>query len=129
MSRAGQTAGRALPASTYCPSETDVAQTPIGWVVRPFVDCLVSNGEERKPSVQQNQYSAAGRFPVVDQWSGFIAGYTDDESLVHRHLPLILFGDHTRIFKFLDFPFASGADVLTTGQVRVNQLVGDWRSS
>src|SRR4029077_15459116 len=25
-------------------------------------------------------------------------------------LPIILFGDHTRIFKFLDFPFATGAD-------------------
>jgi predicted nucleotidyltransferase len=25
-------------------------------------------------------------------------------------LPVILFGDHTRVFKFLDFPFATGAD-------------------
>ncbi len=65
----------------------------------------------RKPSVQQSEYEDAGRFPIVDQGAAPIGGYTDNELLVHDHdLPIILFGDHTRVFKFLDFPFAAGAD-------------------
>jgi type I restriction enzyme S subunit len=52
-----------------------------------------------------------GRFPVVDQGQALIAGFTDDETSVHRtDLPLIVFGDHTRAVKFADFPFATGAD-------------------
>jgi len=48
---------------------------------------------------------------VVDQGISKIAGYCDDEDVVYKtDLPMILFGDHTRVFKFLDFPFATGAD-------------------
>lgn len=40
-----------------------------------------------------------------------IAGWSNDESAIIKDgLPLIIFGDHTRIFKFIDFPFAIGAD-------------------
>jgi len=49
--------------------------------------------------------------PVVDQGSGLIAGYTDDEESAYRGpLPVLLFGDHTRVFKYVDFAFALGAD-------------------
>ena len=41
----------------------------------------------------------------------FIGGYTEQESkLVREQSPLVIFGDHTKIFKFVDFPFAPGAD-------------------
>lgn len=52
-----------------------------------------------------------GRFPLIDQGVSDIAGYTDDEELVYQGpLPAIIFGDHTRIFKYVDFPFVQGAD-------------------
>lgn len=53
-----------------------------------------------------------GRFPVIDQGQSFIAGYTDDEERVvpETQLPLIIFGDHTRAVKYVDFPFVLGAD-------------------
>ncbi|HDL74979.1 MAG TPA: restriction endonuclease subunit S, partial [bacterium] len=39
------------------------------------------------------------------------AGYTNDKTKVYSgNLPIVVFGDHTRIFKFVDFPFALGAD-------------------
>jgi type I restriction enzyme S subunit len=58
-----------------------------------------------------NEYREAGKYPVVDQGQGLIAGWTDDPSAVITDpLPLIVFGDHTRLFKFVDFPFARGAD-------------------
>ena len=52
-----------------------------------------------------------GRFPVIDQGQNFIAGYCDDsDKLIDFNLPVIIFGDHTRCFKFVDFPFVLGAD-------------------
>jgi type I restriction enzyme S subunit len=49
--------------------------------------------------------------PVVDQGQKFIAGWTSDEAFaIRENLPFIVFGDHTRAFKFVNFPFALGAD-------------------
>ncbi|MFC3459509.1 restriction endonuclease subunit S [Massilia haematophila] len=64
-----------------------------------------------KAKLQARDYKPAGRFPVVDQGQERIAGWTDDESaVISEPLPLIVFGDHTRSFKFIDQPFARGAD-------------------
>jgi type I restriction enzyme, S subunit len=84
---------------------------PSDWQTAPFERCVLERGIEGKASIQQGDYRPIGRFPIVDQGSNSIAGYTDNENLVHREdLPVILFGDHTRVLKFLDFPFATGAD-------------------
>jgi type I restriction enzyme S subunit len=59
----------------------------------------------------QTDYQPAGRYPVVDQGQDVIAGYLDDETALCRaELPVIVFGDHTKAFKFIDFPFCIGAD-------------------
>jgi len=53
----------------------------------------------------------SGQFPVVDQGQAFIAGYSDAaERVIRNGLPLVIFGDHTRCLKFVDFPFILGAD-------------------
>lgn len=81
------------------------------WPCVPVPDAL------RKTSIgKQNQILSAeiqpyGRFPVVDQGQSFVAGYSDLENRVIRDdLPLVIFGDHTRCVKFVDFPFILGAD-------------------
>jgi type I restriction enzyme S subunit len=52
-----------------------------------------------------------GDFPVIGQGKQEVEGFTNDSSLVFRgDLPVILFGDHTAAFKFIDCPFARGAD-------------------
>jgi len=52
-----------------------------------------------------------GRIPIIDQSREFIAGYTNDQlSLINIDKPVIVFGDHTRILKYIQFPFAKGAD-------------------
>lgn len=52
-----------------------------------------------------------GLFPVIDQSQAFIAGYSDDsERVIRDDLPLVIFGDHTRCVKYVDFPFILGAD-------------------
>ncbi|WP_420419663.1 restriction endonuclease subunit S [Pacificispira sp.] len=59
----------------------------------------------------QSDFLPSGRYPIVDQGKELIAGYTNDESrLCKADLPVIVFGDHTKCFKFIDFPFCLGAD-------------------
>lgn len=68
--------------------------------------CVVS---EKK--TKQKDYSPAGHLALVDQGQPLIGGYTDDESLtVPCDLPVIVFGDHTRVVKYVSFPFGAGAD-------------------
>lgn len=66
---------------------------------------------ERTKQVEAKDYLVEGLIPVIDQSRDFIAGYTDDEeSVVNESCPVIVFGDHTRILKYIQFPFAKGAD-------------------
>jgi type I restriction enzyme, S subunit len=52
-----------------------------------------------------------GRFPVIDQGKQFIRGYCDDEEKVIRvDTPIVVFGDHTRETKLIEFDFIVGAD-------------------
>lgn len=76
--------------------------------------------------VKKEDYQNVGTYPIVDQSQAFVGGYTDDENIVVRdNLPLIIFGDHTKIFKYVDFPFTIGADgvkVLTLKNKKDNAL-------
>jgi hypothetical protein len=66
---------------------------------------------DSKRKLPQNRYLAEGVFPVVDQGANLIGGYANDgtkKSLAP--LPAIIFGDHTRVAKYIDRPFIQGAD-------------------
>ena len=60
--------------------------------------------------IQKTDYLIEGKFPIIDQSFNPIAGYTDVEKAVIDNGEYVIFGDHTRIIKFVDFPFAQGAD-------------------
>ena len=65
----------------------------------------------RENQILSADIQPSGRFPVVDQGQAFIAGYSDAEKRVIRDdLPMVIFGDHTRCVKYVDFPFILGAD-------------------
>ena len=67
----------------------------------------VSKRQESK----KGDYELEGKLPVIDQGSSFIGGYTNDEELkVECELPVIVFGDHTKAIKYVDFDFVGGAD-------------------
>lgn len=56
-------------------------------------------------------YLKHGKYPVVDQGEALVGGFTDDSGkLFSGELPVIVFGDHTRRFKYINFQFAVGAD-------------------
>ena len=60
--------------------------------------------------IKTSDYKRTGKYPIIDQGQKQIAGYTDLENGVFKELPVIVFGDHTRILKYVDFPFFIGAD-------------------
>ena len=60
--------------------------------------------------VQTSEYSELGEHIIIDQGQSQIAGYTDREEGVFEEVPVIVFGDHTRIIKYVDKPFFLGAD-------------------
>ena len=65
----------------------------------------------RTKQIPTSEYLSEGKIPVIDQSREFIAGYTnDDQAIVKSEVPIIVFGDHTRILKLIQFPFAKGAD-------------------
>ena len=81
------------------------------WLMVTVGDCLqpLRLGGARK--ALQRDYKSSGNFPIVDQGQNLIAGWTDDDAgLISTDLPVVVFGDHTRKFKYVDFPFVRGAD-------------------
>ncbi len=84
---------------------------PEHWKILPFIACLKKVKSKKKPSIPKRDYLESGEFPVIDQGASFIAGWTDSvESVISENLPVVIFGDHTRVFKYVDFPFVLGAD-------------------
>ena len=80
------------------------------WEEDKFVDCIKKNPLKIK-GIPREKYQSIGKFPIIDQSDKFIVGYTDNEDKVYKiDSPVIIFGDHTRIFKYVDFNFAIGAD-------------------
>lgn len=65
----------------------------------------------RTKQIKATEYLSEGLTPVIDQSRDFIAGYTNEnDAIVNVGVPVIVFGDHTRILKYIQFPFAKGAD-------------------
>lgn len=86
-----------------------VAGVPEGWSKEPIGNII--GRMSRTKQIKTADYLLEGAIPVIDQSRNFVAGYTNDsEALVNTGTPIIVFGDHTRILKYIQFPFAKGAD-------------------
>lgn len=74
-----------------------------------FTDVLldVTKNGRKLPT---NEYKEFGLHPIIDQGQNDIAGYTDETSGLFSDVPAIIFGDHTRVIKYVDAPFFVGAD-------------------
>ena len=89
---------------------TTEQQLPEGWEYAPFnmFFNVVSISDKK---ISQKEYLDNGKYPVIDQGNLFIGGYANDESLILKiSSPIIVFGDHTKCFKYVSFPFVAGAD-------------------
>ena len=70
-----------------------------------FVDCT-SDGTK----IPKESYLKSGKYIIIDQGQNQIAGFTNQEDGVYSDVPAIIFGDHTRVIKYVDEPFFLGAD-------------------
>jgi type I restriction enzyme, S subunit len=79
------------------------------WEVKNFEDCLQKVGKINK--IPKKEFLSSGLFPIVSQEASFINGYWNNEEDVFKiKNPVVIFGDHTKIIKYVDFDFVSGAD-------------------
>ena len=80
-----------------------------GWEKIPFEDSIVKVKYTTK--IPSNDYLEQGVYPIVSQEEGLISGYWNNEEDVFKiSSPVVIFGDHTRILKYVDFDFVLGAD-------------------
>lgn len=64
-----------------------------------------------KTKIKRQDYLAEGAYPVVSQEAAIVSGYWDDpDALLSVGQPVVVFGDHTRCLKYIDFDFVVGAD-------------------
>lgn len=75
----------------------------------PFEEAFVS-APVGKLKIKESEYDSAGSICVVDQGQSLVSGMTNRADLKRDDGPYIVFGDHTRIVKFIDFSFVVGAD-------------------
>lgn len=85
-------------------------ELPVGWewVHLPDIYCSISESSNK---IKSSEILPEGKYPVIEQSQEFISGYCNEECLLIRlDNPVIVFGDHTRNIKFIDFDFVVGAD-------------------
>ena len=83
---------------------------PPHWVFADIEDVL-ENISLNNIKIPQNNYLSSGKYPVIDQGAELIGGYTNSNGkVIDSDRSVIIFGDHTKCFKYVSFPFAPGAD-------------------
>ena len=83
-------------------------EIPEGWYTVKVYEILSKVNNSNKLS--SSEYKARGKYPIVDQSAKIICGYTDDDNGKIDFKNCIIFGDHTKIVKYIDFDFVRGAD-------------------
>ena len=79
------------------------------WTIYKLKECFLPITITKK--MKSKNYLKHGKFPIIDQGKNLVSGYCDDETmLIKIDTPVIVFGDHTRCFKFVNFNFVAGAD-------------------
>lgn len=80
-----------------------------GWEEKTLYEVL--NKVKYTSKIQSKLYKDKGKYPIISQEDVFISGYWDNPSDVyHVKHPIVIFGDHTKVVKYIDFDFVLGAD-------------------
>ena len=82
---------------------------PENWCWCKIEDITIPIGNKNN-QIQSKDVLKDGKIPVVSQGQNLIDGYSNETEKVINNIPVIMFGDHTRNVKYIDFPFVIGAD-------------------
>ena len=75
------------------------------WLLLPLEKVVVSV-PTKNHQIKQSAIRETGRFPVVSQSQALVEGFSNDKTKILENTDsLIIFGDHTRTLKLIDFPF------------------------
>ena len=90
--------------------QKEVRELPAGWEGKNLGDCIEKVFYTKK--IQKKNFLEKGLFPLLSQEENFISGYWNNETDIFKieNKPIIIFGDHTRVVKYIDFDFVIGAD-------------------
>ena len=93
----------------------DALPTPQDYNLTEWESVKISNKLEKlefkSEKIAKDNFESNGKYPIISQESNeLISGYTNLENPINENLPLIVFGDHTCVFKYIDFSFFRGAD-------------------
>jgi type I restriction enzyme S subunit len=84
-----------------------------GWKIKKFEDCLQKVKSTKK--IPKKSFLDEGRYPIISQENEFINGYWNNYNDVLKvEKPIVIFGDHTKKIKYIDFDFVKGADGIVT---------------
>ena len=84
-------------------------EIPEGWSSITVGEVLDKAPNAKK--IPNKEIIDAGSIPVIDQSMNYICGFTNkSNALLKVDTPHIIFGDHTRIVKLINFDYARGAD-------------------
>jgi len=72
--------------------------------------------------IKKSEYLNKGKHPIIDQGQEFVVGFTNDENGIFNGVPAIIFGDHTRIIKYIDKPFFIGADGVKVLKSKIDDI-------
>lgn len=78
------------------------------WVYLTFDNAFIV-ANKKSSQVKSSDYLQSGSIPIIDQGQSRIAGYCNNLE-VYSDVPVIVFGDHTRCVKWIEFVFCPGAD-------------------
>ena len=82
---------------------------PHGWAWCWLKDVSIGIGG-RENQILAKEVKPDGLVPVVSQGVSLIDGYCDARDKAIIDIPVVMFGDHTRNVKYVDFAFVIGAD-------------------
>ena len=84
-------------------------EIPEGWEVQLIGSIL--DKVQSTPRIVTDEYLDDGLYPIIDQTTDvYFAGFTNREDSLLLQYPAIVFGDHSCAVKYINFPFARGAD-------------------
>ena len=89
--------------------QTSLGILPQEWEVVRFNDIFIRI-PSKKYQIKTKEYQSNGKYPVIDQGQTAVISYSNNDNKVFKNSSVIVFGDHTRELKFVDFDFVVGAD-------------------
>jgi type I restriction enzyme S subunit len=87
------------------------------WSTKDFKDCI--DRVKNTSKILKRRFLEDGDYPIISQERDLINGYWSNRKDVFSvERPVVIFGDHTKVLKYIDFDFVIGADGVKILQVK-----------